>query len=152
MKSLANQHDAEEVLRRLRALSPDSARRWGRMTPHQAVCHLCDSFRSVLGEREVRFAGTLLHRTLVKWIALRVPLRWPKGVKTRPEVDQEKGGTRPADFDADVRELEALVGRFTSPAHGSKRSPHPVFGEMSEADWMRWGYLHMDHHLRQFGE
>ncbi|HEV2663419.1 MAG TPA: DUF1569 domain-containing protein [Blastocatellia bacterium] len=29
--------------------------------------------------------------------------------------------------------------------------PHPYFGAMSESQWMRWGYLHCDHHLRQFG-
>jgi hypothetical protein len=28
---------------------------------------------------------------------------------------------------------------------------HPIFGPMSAAAWMRWGYLHADHHLRQFG-
>ena len=28
---------------------------------------------------------------------------------------------------------------------------HPMFGPMTAADWMRWGYLHADHHLRQFG-
>jgi hypothetical protein len=28
---------------------------------------------------------------------------------------------------------------------------HPIFGPMSDAAWLRWGYLHMDHHLRQFG-
>jgi hypothetical protein len=27
---------------------------------------------------------------------------------------------------------------------------HPFFGSMQHADWMRWGYLHADHHLRQF--
>jgi hypothetical protein len=26
-----------------------------------------------------------------------------------------------------------------------------VFGRMSQAAWLRWAYLHMDHHLRQFG-
>jgi hypothetical protein len=27
---------------------------------------------------------------------------------------------------------------------------HPMFGSMKRADWLRWGYLHADHHLRQF--
>ena len=27
---------------------------------------------------------------------------------------------------------------------------HPFFRSMQHADWMRWGYLHADHHLRQF--
>jgi len=26
-----------------------------------------------------------------------------------------------------------------------------MFPEMNEREWMRWGYLHADHHLRQFG-
>ena len=25
------------------------------------------------------------------------------------------------------------------------------WGKMTAGDWMRWGYLHADHHLRQFG-
>lgn len=28
---------------------------------------------------------------------------------------------------------------------------HPGFGRMSQSDWLRWGYRHVDHHLRQFG-
>jgi hypothetical protein len=28
---------------------------------------------------------------------------------------------------------------------------HPIFGELTEREWMRWGYLHTDHHFRQFG-
>jgi hypothetical protein len=28
---------------------------------------------------------------------------------------------------------------------------HPIFGPMSNAAFLRWAYLHMDHHLRQFG-
>jgi hypothetical protein len=31
------------------------------------------------------------------------------------------------------------------------RVDHSLFGPMSFADWMRWGYLHADYHLRQFG-
>jgi len=151
LKSLCNREDTEEVLRRLRSLKEDSARRWGRMTAHQAVCHLSDSFKAVTGGKEVEFAGSFATRTFVKWFALRVPLRWPKGVPTRPEVDQEKGGTRPSEFARDVAELASLVEEFASEGREFRGSLHPVFGEMGAGDWLRWGYLHMDHHLRQFG-
>ncbi|HEX3558058.1 MAG TPA: DUF1569 domain-containing protein [Pyrinomonadaceae bacterium] len=151
LKSLGNQQDRNEIIERLRRLRPDGERRWGRMTPHQAVCHLSDSFRSATGEMHVEFAGTLLHRTLLKWFALRVPLQWPTGVRTRPEVDQEKGGTRPVEFVRDVQDLEKLVERFTRAGRDFRWNVHPLFGNMAEAEWLRWGYLHMDHHLRQFG-
>ncbi len=68
-----------------------------------------------------------------------------------PEMDQEIGGTRPVEFDGDVRELRRLLERFTRQPRDFSWRPHPIFGEMTEKDWMRWGYLHMDHHFRQFG-
>ena len=151
MKSLGNREDKDEVVRRLQSRNPDSARRWGRMTAHQAVCHLSDSFRAVTGGKDVVFAGSFATRTFVKWFALRVPLKWPKGFRTRPEVDQEKGGTRPVEFARDVAELESLVEDFTRAGRDFRENVHPLFGKMIEGDWMRWAYLHMDHHLRQFG-
>jgi hypothetical protein len=68
-----------------------------------------------------------------------------------PEMDQEIGGTPPDDFERDRRQLLTLIERFTAPAKDIKFHPHPYFGDMSKAQWMRWGYLHCDHHLRQFG-
>jgi uncharacterized protein DUF1569 len=104
-----------------------------------------------MGKKAASSKSTVLHRTLVKWIALRTPLTWPKGVKTMPEVDQEIGGTRPVEFRLDVSELETLVEEFTSKKIELQRQRHPIFGRMTDEEWLRWGYLHMDHHLRQFG-
>jgi hypothetical protein len=114
------------------------------------VCHLSDSFRMVSGQKPVSHASGRLQRTMVKWIALYLPLPWPAGILTRPEIDQEVGGTKPADFAADVAELEGLLDLVTRSGWLGGQT-HPIFGRMSEAAWLRWGYLHMDHHLRQFG-
>jgi Protein of unknown function (DUF1569) len=152
VKTLARPRDKAEILRRLRALRPESGRRWGRMSAPQMVCHLADAFRMGIGRKPVSDATGLLQRTLVKWIALYLPARWPGGrLVTRPEIDQEVGGTRPGDFAADVAEVEALVELVTAPSRSFDWPPHPIFGRMSEGDWLRWGYLHTDHHLRQFG-
>jgi hypothetical protein len=151
MKTLARQPDRREILRRLRELRPESGRRWGRMSAHQMVCHLTDSFRMATGQRPVTHATGVFQRTILKWIALYLPVRWPPGILTRPEVDQELGGTRPVDFAADVAELEALIDVVTMRTRDFHWQVHPIFGRMSEAAWLRWAYLHMDHHLRQFG-
>ncbi len=152
MRTLARADDKAELLRRLQALRADSRQRWGRMTAPQMVCHLSDAFRGVLGQRPVSRASSVLGPTLVKWVALYLPLRWPRGViRTRPELDQLMGGTKPAEFAADLAELEGLVERFTATGSTFEGAPHPLFGRMSDADWQRWGYLHVDHHLRQFG-
>jgi hypothetical protein len=152
MKSLGNANDKQEVLTRMQLLQPDSGRRWGKMTPHQMICHLNDSFKSVIGEREVLGdKSNLLTRSVVRWIALYAPLKWPHGVPTMPENDQEQGGTSPEDFKSDLNDLTEMIERVTSPARDFQWRRHPLFAEMSERDWMRWGYLHVDHHLRQFG-
>ena len=152
MKTLASERDQAEVVRRLRTLRPDSERRWGRMSAHQMVCHLSDGYRLLTGERTTTLARTPLPRLLMKWIALYVPLRWPADIPTTPDLDQDRGGTRPADFAADVAELEQLLRKVATDRRGHLAGQvHPIFGCLSESAWLRWAYLHADHHLRQFG-
>jgi hypothetical protein len=121
------------------------------MSAHQMICHLCDSCRMAMGEKPVSDATGRLQRTVVKWIALYLPVRWPPGIPTRPEVDQQVAGTRPVEFAADVAELEALLELVTTREKGFEWPVHPIFGRMSRGAWLRWAYLHTDHHLRQFG-
>ena len=151
MKTLARPHDKAEILERLRSLRPERTRRWGRMSSHQAVCHLADSFRFAVGRRPAHAAPGLLGRTVVRWIALYAPVKWPSGIATSPEVDSDRGGTRPAEFASDLADLESLIELFTGEPETLDGRVHPVFGRMSRSAWQRWGWLHADHHLRQFG-
>ena len=148
MNSLLNAADRDEILGRLAAVHADSQRRWGRMSAPQMICHLSDSFRSALGEKSVSSGTNFFKRTMMKWLALWVLPVWPHGVKTRPEMDQQQGGTRPVEWATDVEQLKILFERFCA---APQFSPHPMFGPMSRTERMRWAYLHMDHHLRQFG-
>ena len=150
MKTLAREADVQELLQRIKNVRPDSARRWGRMSASQMICHLTDAFRMATGEKAVTGTPTFRDRTIIKWIALHLPLAWPEGtIRTVPEVDQEIGGTTPIEFARDVAELEARLRAFAV-RRGAQRPPHPIFGQLSEWQWLRWGYLHVDHHLRQF--
>ena len=151
MKTLARRSDRDEIARRLRTVRPDSAARWGRMSAHQMVCHLADAMPMASGRRAVTPDTSLLKRTLLKWIVLYAPIRWPPGIMTSPEIDQELGGSTPLDFTADVAQVEALLEAVTVFPTSREPPPHPYFGDMSRAAWLRWGYLHADHHLRQFG-
>jgi len=151
MKTMARPSDKAEIVRRLKTVRPDCTRQWGRMSAHQMVCHLSDAFRMVTHQKTASPATGLVQSTVIKWIALYLPFNWPPGVPTRPEMDQEGGGTTPGDFAADLAELESLVERVTSAPKDYDWPAHPVFGGMSESAWMRWAYLHVDHHLRQFG-
>jgi hypothetical protein len=150
MKTLSSKEDLANVLLRIAGLCSSDRGLWGRMNAHQMVCHLSDSFRLPLGERTAspvrRPPGPLF---VIKWVALRAPFPWPKGTPTAPEMNQELGGTRPRDFAADREVLVSAIERFERVSSGWP--PHPFLGPLTTEEWMRWGYLHADHHLRQFG-
>jgi hypothetical protein len=147
--TLANRTEADALLARLVRCTPDARRRWGTMSPHQMLCHVSDAFRTGLGEvspRPLRVMG--LRGPVAKWVALSLPLPWPHGIRGPAEVDPMRQGTRPGAFAADRDRAVAMAQRFMEEVGG--QYPHPMFGRMTRADWLRWGWLHLDHHLRQF--
>ncbi len=151
MKTLANPDDKKLLLERVGKLRSDSPRAWGKMSAHQMVCHLCDSFRSKLGGKEVQSRANLFTKTVMKWWALRAPLPWPHGIRTPPELDQQIGGTPPEEFEKDRETLVSLAEQFASQPNRTADATHVFFRKMNVEEWMRWAWLHMDHHLRQFG-
>ena len=150
MKSVLNTAHYGELEARLAGLTAGTRPRWGRMSARGMVCHLTDSFHVVLGSRPTSRTSTVVERTFIRLLALSVPLPWPKGIPTVAEVDQERGGTPPEEFAADLARLQAAMRDFVT------RVPHeplfhPIFGRVSTSEFGRWGYRHVDHHLRQFG-
>lgn len=120
------------------------------MSSQEMLCHVTDAFRVALGELTpppMRVMG--LRGAVPKWFALSVPLPWPHGLRGPAAVDPRQGGTKPAEFDADRARVIETTRRFIGDV--SDGQTHPMFGPMSRADWLRWGWLHLDHHLRQFG-
>jgi Protein of unknown function (DUF1569) len=152
MRRLSTEQDIADLAARLRTLTPDAPRQWGRMSCPQMVCHVWDAFRGPLGERPAAVPrGNLLTHTVVKWVVIRTPLPWVRGAPTTPDIDQVAGkGTPPAEFSNDVNRLLDVMRRFIAQPNDQRR-PHPVFGRMNASDWARWGWAHVDHHLRQFG-
>lgn len=148
MKSLGDPKVRASCCERLARIDPLAAPRWGRMSAHQMVCHLSDSFRVAAGEKFASPATSLVQRTILKWAALHGPMKWPPGVSTRPEVEQGRGGTAPVDWNRDRADLRKWILEF---AERMTFGVHPTFDKMSREEWMIWAYRHVDHHLRQFG-
>ncbi len=148
MKSLASPLVLSETRARLRTLRVGDHPLWGRMTAKQMVGHLSCSCDMALGERTVR-AVEGPPPVVLKWLALRSGLRWSKNLKTMPELKRAITMHNDANFDELVNVAIDKVERLT---RENRFAPcHPMFGPMTGEDWLRWGYLHADHHLRQFG-
>ncbi len=121
------------------------------MTAAEMICHLSDAFRVTLGDRRAAPQCNWFSKSVFKWVGLWSPLPWPHGIKTVPECDARLGGTRPGVAASDVNGLCELLDRFTTRPRVHELQQHAIFGPLTEKEWLRWGYLHMDHHLRQFG-
>ena len=64
------------------------------------------------------------------------------------ELDAERDGTKPVEFERDRAELSALLRRV---ALADTLPEHPLWGRMSRGMTGRYVWRHTDHHLRQFG-
>lgn len=150
MKSLAHPSCQREIEDRIASIVPADRARWGKMSVHQMVCHQTEAYRCALGQKHLAMARPTLPRPLLKFAALRIPTHWPHGFPSPPEIAQDRHGAPPVDF---ARDHAALLAAFHEFCAGlpAQLPPHPWFGSMSAWDWQRWGYLHADHHLRQFG-
>lgn len=150
MKTLRDASVQEEIRSRLGSLTRDDAAQWGSMSVHQMICHLRDAYWVALGEKKAAMVAVPVPRSVMKTIALQTPMPWRKGFTSAPEVAQDVRGTPPVEFGSDYASLIVTVERFCA-ALPEPCVPHPHFGDMTADDWWRWGYLHADHHLRQFG-
>lgn len=148
MKTIADEATRAALIGRLSRLTPNSERQWGTMTAHQMLLHVGDAVDAVLGRRPFGSRRPQSNR-LLKFFALWVPTKWPRGIKG--------AGARAADslagdqFAGDLARILAAHGDLPAAPAATLAPAHPMFGAMSRSDWMRWAWLHADHHLRQFG-
>ncbi len=138
-----------DLTRRAKHLRAESPRRWGTMTAHQMVCHVTDAYRMGLGELHIAEVKPPLPKFLLRWVICRLPLPWPKGAPTASELKQGDAGTRPEEFEADMKLLLEKMNAFAAMQSGWPE--HPAAGVLTGGDWGRWGFRHADHHFRQFG-
>ena len=148
MHTLDNEADRQSIRARLAAVRPDDKHQWGVMSAAEMVCHVRGAFRAAMGEVESNPISIGIPPSQLKAIALCSPTPWKPNFFTLPALKQGAPAMCPGIFDQDLAEALAELDRFCNP--DQSRVDHAFFGAMSYADWMRWGFLHTDHHLRQF--
>lgn len=149
MHSLAHSADIRQIQDRLAALRPEDPRLWGVMSAGEMICHVRGAFFVAMGEIPCEPVAVPMPRSALKAIALWAPVPWKRNFQTVPPLKVGTEAMQVASLDADRSEALAAMERFCRPEQ--RRVDHAFFGPMSFEDWMRWGFLHADHHLRQFG-
>ena len=148
MEHLGKAASAESVRRRLASVEAADTGGWGVLRVDEMLCHVREAFRVAGTEVAPALIKGPLPPAAMKFFALRAPLKWPKTIETVPALKRE-AMPAPETFGIEKARLLAEYEFFLEDA--SRRHAHPMFGAMSTWDWQRWGFLHADHHLRQFG-
>lgn len=149
MKNLANDVVLDELVTRLQHLTPSHAAVWGTMNGQQMARHLGDASEAVLKRRPFASKSRGKPSPLRKFLLLHVLRQMPRGIKAG--ADPAGAAVDPTDFAADLARAVTLLRELAAASPEALVAAHPVLGPMSRANWMRWAYLHTDHHLRQFG-
>jgi hypothetical protein len=128
-------------------LTPETKGLWGKMNVKQMLLHLSDTLRMELGEIEIEDKGNFFTHTVFKWVSLSgAPV--PKNAPTFHPIDQVARGVDPEDLHKEVDKLNVLLQRSLDPI---RSYAHPIFGKLSHSQGGRINYIHMNHHLKQFG-
>jgi Protein of unknown function (DUF1569) len=149
MEDLFDPATAEQFRRRIRSVTPESQRQWGKMSAAQMMEHCARGLEMATGESKPprKLIGRLLG-PVVKPMALKEGEPMRRNSPSAPvlivgdEMDLESSRTR----------LLGVLDRFV--AGGEQRCtrhPHAFFGAMTPKEWSTIMYKHLDHHLRQFG-
>jgi len=146
MRSLWNEEAYAEIVARIRALTPDTRARWGRMNASRMLAHISDQIRMALGDIAARRGSGFLSVPPINRLMIYV-VPWPKGARG----PQEAFTTAPESWGSDLQQLLVLVDRLREKRHHQLWPEHPMFGKLSGDDWAALSYKHLNHHLTQFG-
>jgi hypothetical protein len=137
-----------QVVERLGRLSPEHKALWGQMDAAQMLAHLGKTFKLI------RYQGPAVPRPLIGRILgpLLKKRLFTKGFdKNMPTMKNIKVAA-PKNFSEQkellLKELQAF---WAAGEAGITKQPHAFFGPLTPQEWSRLQYLHLDHHLKQFG-
>jgi hypothetical protein len=149
MKTILDAEVRQEVIHRLEKLNPQSTALWGQMTVEQMLRHL-RLWEEMIHENKRYprpFIGRLIGSLIMKQVLSKPEL--PKATPTIPEMRISDKDIDLADERSKLKELIAHYATYDVPDY---TFVHHFFGKMTKAQIGRMAYMHLDHHLRQFGE
>lgn len=153
MKTVLDESVYRSLVGRIGRVDERSPRRWGSMGPDEMLCHCADQLRLALGHKPATETASWFNRTVAIRIALLLPRIPQRNLATPLDMRQGRGGrgTKPTALAPDRQALLGVLAEFVARPAEAPLFPHPAYGRLSRAQWGRFVYLHLDHHLRQFG-
>lgn len=144
--SIFQTEDYQALLSRIERLEPGSPRQWGVMTPAQMLAHVNVPLETGLGKISPPREGNFLTRPLMRWFVL-TSKQFRRNLPTLNAFVVRD----PRDFEQEKQRLLANLAEAHARGINGPWRPHHAFGVLTPQQWGELTYLHLDHHLRQFG-
>jgi len=148
MKSLFTPDGNAEIIDRINKLTPSTPQVWGKMNVSQMLAHCQQPLKVAFGEVKMKqgLMGILFGKMMKKKLTGTQPFQ--KNLPTaKPFII-----ANPGEFELEKTKLIALVKKFYSEGPNAlSKDPHPFFGRLTDEEWDKLSWKHLDHHLQQFG-
>ena len=139
----------QNLLQRIDYLYPKSRRHWGTMSLPQMLAHCSLQIEIALGHYAADPAGEFPYRLKICRFLHFYLLPFQGGKKTIPIMDMDLHPAISPDFATQKMRLLSSISRFLD---REELAPHPLFGRISSLQWGRLIWIHLNHHLIQFGQ
>lgn len=149
MKSLFNQNDNAEFIKRINSLTPASKGQWGKMNVEQMLAHARMPLLAAYGSK-------MSKRGLISFLfgkmAKKQLITGDKPFKQNLPTDKTFIIVNPENFEKEKQLLIESVQQFCKKGPEAITSQtHSFFGPLTPDEWDKLQSKHLDHHLRQFG-
>jgi hypothetical protein len=147
-KSLFDQVAAAEIVKRFGRLSPANTPLWGKMQITEMLLH-CTLANTCIVEDRSPYQRPALKKRLLTFAAIHLIHQFPHNRKgpgrlhTSGKIDRDK-------FEQQRKACIKSITRFANHKEPIT-SLHGGLGFLSDREWGIITWMHMDHHLRQFG-
>jgi hypothetical protein len=147
-KNIFEPHVLDEIKMRVQVLKPLSVAQWGTMNASEMLHHCSESLKQIMHANAVQRPSSI-KQNLLRFVFLRILSKFPKGAATRKDLDVKKSTLVVSDFE---QELQQFISRLEVFGMQEKIfAMHPYFGNLTRRQWGIFTWMHIDHHLRQFG-
>ena len=147
--NVQDQAGVNDLIYRALKLTVEAKHRWGNMEVVEMLQHCNATNKLIMQGIESNKIDTFRQK-VIKTAFLNLPIKFPKNIKAPKKLKLITDKETPQNFDKERELYIELISQ--RPAHElPKKMYHPAFGNLNPKQWGILNWMHMDHHLRQFG-
>ena len=144
VKDLYDPKVKQEIIDRINKLTPTSQRLWGKMDVAQMLAHCQMPLGVATGKHKLKrnFFLSIIGSMIKKKLYDDTPFK-----RSLP-TDKSFIMSDPKDFEKEKAALIEMINSFSPETMSGEK--HPFFGKLTNEQWSKGTWKHLDHHLQQF--